>query len=195
MPKLWDETIEAHRRAVRDKTLDTTAALVQEFGLSAVTMSQIAKAAGIGRATLYKYFPDVESIMVAWHQRQIAAHLSTLAEVAEHTADRPPRHRLAAVLAAYAQLSRGHEGSELAALLHRGDHVAQAQEHLRGFVRDLVREGVADGVIRGDVPLDELVGYCLHALTAASRLPGPEAVDRLVRVTLDGLAPTGATAT
>ncbi|MGH9249560.1 MAG: TetR/AcrR family transcriptional regulator, partial [Acidimicrobiales bacterium] len=25
MPKLWNETIEAHRRAVRDATLDTTA--------------------------------------------------------------------------------------------------------------------------------------------------------------------------
>ncbi len=60
MPKLWTETIEEHRRAVHDATLDTTAALVREHGLAAVTMSQIAAAAGIGRATLYKYFPDVE---------------------------------------------------------------------------------------------------------------------------------------
>lgn len=188
MPKLWDETIEAHRRAVRDRTLDTTAALVQEFGLSAVTMSQIAKATGIGRATLYKYFPDVESILVAWHERQVSAHLAMLAEVAQHASSRPPRDRLAAVLTAYAGLSRGHESNELSALLHRGEHVARAQEHLRTFLRDLLREGAAAGVVRDDVPPDELVGYCLHALTAAGRLPGPKAVDRLVRVTLDGLA-------
>ena len=33
VPKLWNETIEAHRRAVRDAILDTTAALVAEHGL------------------------------------------------------------------------------------------------------------------------------------------------------------------
>jgi hypothetical protein len=40
VPKLWNETIEAHRRAVRDATLDTTAALEAEHGLASVTMSQ-----------------------------------------------------------------------------------------------------------------------------------------------------------
>ena len=38
MPKLWSETIEEHRRAVHDATLDTTAALVREHGLAAVTL-------------------------------------------------------------------------------------------------------------------------------------------------------------
>ena len=52
MPKLWSETIDAHRREVRDAILDTTAALVAEHGLRAVTMSQIAGQTGIGRATL-----------------------------------------------------------------------------------------------------------------------------------------------
>ncbi|MGW4822720.1 helix-turn-helix domain-containing protein [Streptomyces sp. NPDC004227] len=56
MRKLWDETMDAHRRAVQDAVLETTVALVAEHGLGSVTMSQIAKEAGIGRATLYKYF-------------------------------------------------------------------------------------------------------------------------------------------
>ncbi|MDQ3425580.1 MAG: TetR/AcrR family transcriptional regulator, partial [Actinomycetota bacterium] len=33
MPKVWNTTIDAHRRAVRDATLDSTAALVAEHGL------------------------------------------------------------------------------------------------------------------------------------------------------------------
>lgn len=49
---------------------DTTAALVAEQGLTSVTMSRIAKESGIGLATLYKYFPDVESILLAWHERR-----------------------------------------------------------------------------------------------------------------------------
>ena len=80
VPKLWNQTIEAHRAAVRDAILETTWALVAEHGLRSVTMSQIAKKTGIGRATLYKYFPDVEAILLAWHQRHVAGHLKHLAE-------------------------------------------------------------------------------------------------------------------
>ena len=39
-------------------------------------MSQIAEQTGIGRATLYKYFPDVEAILLAWHERQVTGHLA-----------------------------------------------------------------------------------------------------------------------
>src|SRR5206468_1028464 len=81
VPKLWSETIEEHRQAVREATLDTTAALVAEHGLTSVTMSKIAEETGIGRATLYKYFPDVEAILIAWHERQITRHLEYLTEV------------------------------------------------------------------------------------------------------------------
>jgi len=72
---LWDDTIESHRRAVRDTTLDAAAALVAEHGLASVTMSEIAERTGIGRATLYRYFPDVEAILLAWHERQVSSHL------------------------------------------------------------------------------------------------------------------------
>src|SRR6266566_8124543 len=104
VPKLWTETIEEHRRAVREATLDTTAALVAEHGLASVTMSRIAEETGIGRATLYKYFPDVEAILVAWHERQINRHLDYLAEVRDRAG--APGGRLQAVLEAYAHLAR-----------------------------------------------------------------------------------------
>src|SRR5436190_6227442 len=115
MPKLWSETVEAHRQEVRAAILDTSAALVAEDGLHAVTMSQIAEEAGIGRATLYKYFPDVEAILVAWHDRHVAGHLEQLVEVRDRT--RGAGQRLEVVLEAYALIvhKRPH-GTELAAL-------------------------------------------------------------------------------
>jgi AcrR family transcriptional regulator len=82
VPRLWDETIEAHRRAVRDATLDTTAALVAEHGLASVTMSQIAEQTGIGRATLYKYYPDVEAILVAWQGKELLRSVLAAADLA-----------------------------------------------------------------------------------------------------------------
>jgi len=187
VPKLWDESIEAHRRAVRDATLDTTAALVAKHGLRSVTMSQIAEETGIGRATLYKYFSDVEAILVAWHERQVTGHLEYLAEVRDQAGD--AGERLEAVLEAYALISYEHHGTELAALLHRGEHVARAQQQLRDFIRDLVTQGAETGDLRDDVAPDELASYCLHALTAASILPSKAAVRRLVTVILAGLHP------
>jgi AcrR family transcriptional regulator len=185
VPKLWNDTIDAHRRAVRDATIDTTAALVTKHGLRAVTMSQIAEETGIGRATLYKYFPDVESILMAWHERQITAHLEQLAGLAHQ--DGPAVKRLESVLETFALIRRGDHDSDLAALLHRGGHVAHAEQHLKGLLRALLSEAAADGDVRKDVPSEELAAYCLHALTAAGRLSAKGAVHRLVKVTLGGL--------
>ncbi|MGH2451603.1 MAG: TetR/AcrR family transcriptional regulator [Candidatus Limnocylindria bacterium] len=190
MPKLWNATIEAHRREVRDAILDTTAALVAEHGLRSVTMSQIAEEAGVGRATLYKYFSGVEAILLAWHERQITGHLEYLAAVRDEADD--AFGRLEAVLEAFALISHeshGHRDTELAAFLHRDERVARAQEQLRAMIRDLLTEGAEAGGIREDVAPDELASYCLHALAAASSLPSKSAVRRLVTVTLDGLRP------
>ena len=188
VPKLWDRTIEAHRREVHTAILDTTAALVAEHGLLSVSMSQIAEKTGIGRATLYKYFPDVEAVLLAWHERQIGSHLDHLAEIRDRSDD--AGQRLAAVLQAYASHStHGHHESELSSLLHRHKQVGHAQQKLREMIRDLLTEGASTGAVRSDVTPDELAGYCLHALHASRDLSSTAAVRRLVRVTLAGLRP------
>jgi AcrR family transcriptional regulator len=186
VPKLWTDTIEEHRRAVRDATLDTTAALVAERGLASVTMSQIAAQTGIGRATLYKYFPDVEAILAAWHQRQVARHLSQLATVRDQGGS--AGERLEAVLTAYAIINHNRpHGTELAAAVHRGEHLAGAQQQLLGFLQDLIAGAASTGEVRDDVPAGELARYCVHALQAAGSLPSEAAVQRLVTVTCAGL--------
>lgn len=188
VPKLWNTTIEAHRREVHAAILDATAALVAEHGLLSVTMSQIAGRTGIGRATLYKYFPDVETVLLAWHERQIGSHLDQLAEIRDRPAGAD--QRLGAVLAAYAGHSaRGHHDAELSAFLHSDERVGHARRKLRELIRQLLAEGVTAGVVRTDVTPDELAVFCLHALHAARDLTSAAAVRRLVRVTLAALRP------
>ena len=192
MPRLWSETIDAHRRDVREAILQATAELVRERGLRAVTMSQIAEQTGIGRATLYKYFPDVDAILIAWHQGQITHHLEYLAQVRDQAGDAV--ERLDAVLEAYALLSHevgGQDDADLASFLHRDPQIADAQEQLRDLVRDLIIDGVQAGDLRDDVAPDELARYCLAALTAASRLPSKAAVRRLVDLTRTALIASG----
>ncbi|MFI7679448.1 TetR/AcrR family transcriptional regulator [Actinophytocola sp. NPDC049390] len=192
MPRLWNETIEAHRRDVRDAILETTMKLVAEEGLRSATMSRIAEETGIGRATLYKYFPDVDAILVAWHGRHVTAHLEQLAAIREQTTD--PGARLDAVLAAYARIVHGMSrhgfGAEFSALVHRDEQVAEPRRQLHGLVRDVLAEAATTGHVRDDTAPDELATYCLHALAAAADLPTHAAVERLVALTVTGLRPT-----
>ncbi|MFD3404081.1 TetR/AcrR family transcriptional regulator [Kribbella sp. NPDC058693] len=176
MPKLWNDTIASHREAVQEAVLDAAAAVVAERGLTGVTMAEVAQRAGVGRATLYKYFPDVESILTAWHERQVGDHLRQLTEIWTDTG------RLEAVLEAYAFICHEHPPSAgPAASLHRSEHVARGREQLVDFLAGLMTD------VRDDVPAKELAAYCVHALGAAGAVPSKAAVRRLVGVVLSGL--------
>ena len=188
MPKLWSETIEAHRRAVHEAILEAGHTLAVERGVGSVTMSEVAARAGIGRATLYKYFPDVESILVARHQRHVAAHLEQL----ERLRDQAPTAaaRLEAVLTGFAFAAhhrRDHGSTEVSALVHRREHIAPAEAQLAALITSVLAEAAADGTVRADVPPAELASFCMHALAAAAGLPDGAAVHRLVALTLSGL--------
>jgi AcrR family transcriptional regulator len=193
VPKLWTETVETHRQEVREAILDATGSLVHSRGLLAVTMSDIAEATGIGRATLYKYFPDVEMILSAWHQRHVAAHLAELRRIQQRTAD--PVARLQAVLARYADICRKrrrHGDDELAAVLHRSAEVRKLQRQLLDLISGLVAEAAAAGAVRQDVPAEELASYCVHALAAADD-SSTTAIDRLLDLVWNGITSTRST--
>jgi AcrR family transcriptional regulator len=191
MPKLWTETIEGHRSAVWHAIMETTARLVAEGGLRSVTMSQVADEVGIGRATLYKYFPDVDTIMFAWHERQVAQHLEELKEAAAQPGG--PSHRLTIVLETYALNRNDHGGHELAGVLHEGKHMEHAEAALTEFIEELLQAGADAGEIRDDVAPSELATFCVHALSAAAELPSKAAVRRLVALTRAAIAPDVAT--
>ena len=187
MPKLWNDTIEAHQQAVHDAVLDATAGLIEAGGFAAVSMSAIAEATGIGRATLYRYFADIDAILAAWHGRQVKRHLDLLADVAARTAE--PRERLAAVLEAYAQHAFGRRGHVHVPALHQGAHMEHAHRHLRGFVTDLVAAAQQAKRVRTDVPAAELAAFALAALEATGAQTNKAATGRLVTLVLDAMQP------
>lgn len=197
MPKLWNETIDTHRREVRQAILATAAGLAAEHGLLSLTMSEIADRTGIARATLYKYFPDVEAILRTWHQEQISNHLDELARARDGETD--PARRLTAVLDAYASIQRvrvtRHHGQahrcDFASFLHRDPHLIDAQAKLHDLIKEVISDAAKTGRVRDDVAPGELADYCIHALQAAGSMPTQAALGRLVAVTLAGLAVSG----
>lgn len=172
MPKLWTHTVETHRQEVHEAIFGAVGQLVHSQGVLAVTMSRVAETAGIGRATLYKYFPDVEQLLETWHERHVTAHLATLAAIA--TSHDEPAQRLRAALSAYAQICAqrsAHTADRLGAALHRSSQVRQLHQELLDLVTSMVADAAAAGVVRDDVPARALASFCLHALEAAGDPP------------------------
>lgn len=157
--------------------------LVNERGLTAVAMSHVAERAGITRPTLYKYFPDVRAILVAWQEQRVSANLVAL--TAARDAGGPPRARLERMLEAYGLQVREQHTPALSGFLHSTDHAVRGYAELTKMLRSVLAEGARSGDLRHDVPPAELASFCISAL--ATPVSSTAAARRLVRVVMSAL--------
>ncbi len=189
MPKIWADTIDTHRQQVNGAILDATAELIAEHGPLQVTMSAIANRAGIGRATLYKYFPDVESILVAWHGRDFGQHLhrlKALSEIDEITLD-----RVADIVRAQRRHHPHRSGADvLGTLAHslagaEGVIADTIEPEIIAVLTALLTRLARRKEVRRDHDPEVLARWLLHAVHAPAGLDD-QAVSQLV---IDSLAP------
>lgn len=125
-PKLWKETLEEHRRDVRAAILEAAWTLAQERGVRGVAMGLVAEQTGIGRATLYRYFPSVVGILFAAHEDHVARHLASLAAARSNAASN--REALLAMRSGYAMICFHRNGAahtEVHGLVHAGPQHAR----------------------------------------------------------------------
>ena len=153
------------------------AALFAERGLDGATMSDIAAATGIPRATLYYHFDGKEAVFACICDRvfcefeeAVAAALSGPGSAAE---------RLGRVVRAQLDCYTAHPAAYLAIHLDLGRAVRRAeigQRAARAYLRPVARlleEGVADGSIRPVVSPSAAAAALLGAVaSAAALLPG-----------------------
>lgn len=64
MPKIIGATLREHREQVRSRLFEALSELITEQGFDAVTLSQVASRAGVGRTAVYNHFPDKEALLV-----------------------------------------------------------------------------------------------------------------------------------
>ena len=159
--------------------------LVSEQGLTGVAMSHVAERAGITRATLYKYFPDVRAILSAWQERRVGENLVALRE-ARDSAD-SPGERLARMLETFAVMVYHQHTPELVVLLNSTEHASRGYAEFVKMLRDVIAEGARRGMFRDDIPASELASFCSNALAAASSVSSAAAARRFARVAVDAL--------
>lgn len=174
MPKIWADTVEEHRASVVEAILDAAEATRAADGLAGMTMSAIALRAGIGRATLYKYFASVDAIVDACHARQVRQQLQHLVT---HTESASPTVQALTELIVAQRRSHAHRD--------RGDaHDLDGDRNEIVAVLARFLERLADNAaIRADLPYDQLAAWIMHTAHAPGSIPD-HTVAALVETTL-----------
>ena len=174
----------------RERILAAAAELFTERGMR-VTLDEVARRAGVGVGTVYRRFPDKESLADALFQDRITA----LVELAERALTDPDEWaglesflvRAGALLCADLGLRQ-----TLMFATYGRDRVGEARSRLLPVISQLVARAQAAGVVRADlrptdVPLIELM---LAAVTDYARPARPEIWRRYLALILDGLRPS-----
>jgi len=172
----WVEATRDYKDRQRHDIARAALDLLAEHGGAGLSMSTLAESAGISRPTLYRYYPDLDAVLVGIAQ-MVAEHDEAFAAMV--LADPDPTGQLHTALATIAH-SAAHTtlaGPALeAALPPAGRDVLRAhQERVRGLIVDILRSGVQDGSFAADVDPDTDAGLILGLAGQAQ----PDHLDRV----------------
>ncbi|MFH9130108.1 TetR/AcrR family transcriptional regulator [Streptomyces griseoaurantiacus] len=186
MPEPSARPVRADARANEDKLLAAAAAAFARDG-AAATLKGIAKDAGVGIGTLYRRFPTREQLVDATYRYETARLAAGARDLlAGLPADRALRTWMSQVLD---YLVTKHGMAETLRTLLREDAElgSLTREQLTGAIEEFRRAGIAQEVLREDVPSSDI----LMALAGATLITGtPEQraqAERLLDLLMDGL--------
>jgi AcrR family transcriptional regulator len=144
--------------------LDAAAHVLSEQGNSS-SMADVAEAAGVSRATLYRYYPHREALLGALASEALADGAARLADAGleRATVEEAIKRIVRAIVAV---------GDRYAVLVQ--EHVkfdaAEAERLLGAPMRAVFNRGIEEGLLRQDLPVDVLLQLFAGALMSAVKL-------------------------
>jgi AcrR family transcriptional regulator len=173
----------------RQRILAAAAEVFTERGLDA-TLDEVARAAGVGVGTVYRRFPDKDSLVSELFRDRIDA-LVTVAEEACEAAD--PWRGLVDFLEYIASAMAGDQG--LRQLMMFGtydrDQVCYARDRMRPVMTRLVERAQASGDLRADFQATDvkMIAFMLASIAEYTAAVIPQVWRRYLAMLVDGLRP------
>ncbi|GGV66799.1 TetR family transcriptional regulator [Streptomyces longisporoflavus] len=178
--------LRADARRNRDKILAAAVRVFAEEGLDA-HLERIAKAAGVGSATLYRNFPTREALVEAVYRNEVVELCDAVPGLLE---ERQPLEALRAwtrLFLDYVTAKYGMIEALRAIAASGGNPYGHSRDMILAAVTDLMDACVAAGEVRADIGAAD-VSAALEGIALTSGGPDKrEQAERLVDLTLDGL--------
>jgi AcrR family transcriptional regulator len=146
--------MEARRPYDIDSVTDVAFAIFAERGFDAASMEDVARAAGITKASIYHHVPSKEALLARGLERALQALFGVLEEPAARAGT--ARARLAHIVQRVAEITMSMRAEVSVLFRVRGNSTTErdAMERRRTFdaiVTELVREAQGAGEVRPDV--------------------------------------------
>ncbi len=173
----------------RQRILAAAAAVFTERGLDA-TLDEVARAAGVGIGTVYRRFPDKESLVSELFRDRIDA-LVTVAEQACAAPD--PWQGLVTFLEFAASAMAGDHGLRQLMMFATYDReqVCYARDRMRPVITRLVERAQASGDLRQDFAATDvkMIAFMLGSIAEYAASVAPGIWRRYLAMLVDGLRP------
>lgn len=131
---------------MRDHILETAARLFYQNGIRAVGVDRIIAEANIAKATLFRYFPTKEHLVVAYLQARSERSLAAIRHVID-VAGKSPRKRIAAIFQALQQTADSQDFRGCAFVLAVAEHEESAAiRDVAKAHKDAVRKLILDAI-------------------------------------------------
>jgi len=171
----------------RARILEAATRLFAESAYPAVQMDDVARAAGMGKATVYRYFRSKEALYLEIFDQELLALIATIQDLQQRRL--PPRETMAAVVAAIIETFAVHLGTLRSLLAGEAELAERIRRVFRGRRREingLLAQTLADGAATGAFrPLDIetvpgiVVGMCWGGVMGAPDTK-PEALAQII---------------
>lgn len=173
-----------------DRILDALQELLENQKLQTISVSEIAHTAGIGKGSIYYYFPSKDAIFEALVERSYEKPLRTAKALSSRT-EISPFTRMAMIFQACrnssAEFVRSGDsegtGAQEKAFIHQ-KYINHIITELKPVLAEIIRQGIAAGDIRFDDPeaLAEIVLIVLTVKTDDTLVPSTrEQSERTIR--------------
>jgi AcrR family transcriptional regulator len=170
MPRIQAESNAAQRAITQRRILDAFGELLFTRGLPGLTMTDVARQAGVGRTAVYNYYADIEELLIGYALDETGRFLSELKDELRKL-DNPVDRLAVYVRAQVEDLSRRHlpPGPAMRAVLSPssfaklGDHVGELNTVLRNILLSCMEEGFIP-----QADLEELAQLVLGSLAASA---------------------------
>jgi len=180
MPRISAPSNAAQRAETQRRILNAFGELLFSHGLPGLTMTDVARHAGIGRTAVYNYYADIEELLIAYALLETERFMTGLRESLSRL-DNPVDRLALYVRAQVEDLSRRHlpPGPAMGAVLSPASF-AKLADHVDGLsdmLQDILRDGMDQGYFPVADPLQQ--AQLIHGTLSSSAARGGNASEDL----------------